>query len=177
MYNIQHLLTGYAWTEIDKPGAVLVDMGGGHGACAQALTAVTRDLKFVVEDVEETVETGRAALPEALKDRVEFMAHDYLIEQPVKGAEVYLFHGIMHDYSDELTVKILQALVSALREGSRVLLYEWESRDCLETGLRTLFEKAHPSFRLANIIRPKGTPMCIVEAVWIPSCSRVSRTA
>ena len=111
------LLTSHLWGDLDRPGAVLVDIGNHHGECALAIAGVTRDMKFIVQDAPETAEAGRAALPEALRDRVEFMAHDPLAEQPVKGAEVYIFSGVMQRWREEDAVKILRALVPALWEG------------------------------------------------------------
>lgn len=46
----------------------------------------------------------------------------FLTPQPVHGADVYLLRWVMHDWSDKYCVKILQALVPALKKGARVLV-------------------------------------------------------
>lgn len=132
-WNLNFLVEGYDWSGIDRMGSTFVDVGGGQGAVALAIAQVTKYMKFVVQDLASNVEGGRRTLPESLKGRVEFMDHDLFQEQPVKGAQVYFFRWIMHDWSDKYACKILRSLVPAMRDGSRVVLYEWLLADAPET--------------------------------------------
>lgn len=93
-----------------------------HGQFTVRIVRKFPNVKCIVQDLPDTVATAHK-LPE-LGDRVTFMVHDFFKEQPVKGAEVYLFRWILHDWSDKYAIKILQALVPALRIGSRVLIME-----------------------------------------------------
>lgn len=45
------------------------------------------------------------------------MEHDFLIEQRVKNADVYLFRWILHDWSDMYCIRILRNLIPALKAG------------------------------------------------------------
>ncbi|KAL9113055.1 MAG: hypothetical protein Q9227_002667 [Pyrenula ochraceoflavens] len=124
-WDLDLLVKGYEWEDIDVGGKVMVDVGGGQGAVSRHLAAATTRLKFIVQDLPGTAADGKAALPDQLKERVEFMPHDFLKQQPVEGADVYFFRWIMHNWSDGHCIRILRALVAALKPGARVLIYEW----------------------------------------------------
>ncbi|KAK8230749.1 O-methyltransferase-domain-containing protein [Phyllosticta capitalensis] len=116
---------GSIWQEIDRPGAVMVDVGGGHGHIAMAIARATRHLKCVVEDLPGTVEITKKEIPPELEGRVQCQAQDFFTEQQWKGADVYFFSKIMHDWSDAYCIKILRNLIPAMKEGSTVVVNEW----------------------------------------------------
>jgi hypothetical protein len=82
----------------------------------------------VVQDLPKVVEDAKTKLPAETSNRVTFQAHDFFEEQPVKNADIYYFRWILHDWSDKYCVKILQALIPALKPGARLLF----SERCLE---------------------------------------------
>lgn len=53
------------------------------------------------------------------------MVHDIFEEQPVHGADAYLFRWILHNWPDKYCVKALRALIPALKPGARVLIAEF----------------------------------------------------
>lgn len=79
-------------------------------------------LNFVVQDVAKVVEGGAAKLPSEFAERIKFQAHDFYEEQPVKDADVYFFRWICHNQSDRYGVKMLQALIPALKPGARIVI-------------------------------------------------------
>ena len=103
-------------------GGTFVDIGGSHGHVSIQLARQIPSVKCIIQDLPETVEQGQAALPMDLADRVTFMAHDFWEPNPIKGAEVYFFRWIFHDWSDLYCIKLLRALIPALRSGSRILI-------------------------------------------------------
>lgn len=115
-------LNGYDWASLGA--ATVVDVGGSHGSLSIALADKAPQLRFIVQDRPEVTAVGEKNLPSRLRDRVEFMPHDFFQEQPVKGAEVYMLRWIMHDWSDKYAAKILRALIPALKTGAKVLLIE-----------------------------------------------------
>jgi O-methyltransferase domain len=125
LYDIGHLINGYDWAALDKAGGTVVDIGGGHGGVSRALANATTNLKLIVQDLPGTVKEGESLLPENLKKRVTFMPHDFFTEQPVKGADVYFFRFILHNWSDGYCTKILKNLLPALKDGSKVVIYEF----------------------------------------------------
>lgn len=109
-FDLKHLYSGFDWKSVDHPGASVVDMGGGIGSVSQFLAKSTQHVKFIVQDLPGTVEQGRASLPEEFKGRIEFIAHDFFTEQRLRSPDIYLFRWIMHNWSDQYCIKILQSL-------------------------------------------------------------------
>lgn len=61
------------------------------------------------------------------KDQLPFgsQAHDFFTSQLVQAARAYFLHSIIHDWSDEEVIEILENLKPAIKPGySRVLLNE-----------------------------------------------------
>ncbi|KAI4277153.1 MAG: hypothetical protein L6R38_005497 [Xanthoria sp. 2 TBL-2021] len=191
-YDLRHLVEGYDWRSIDHPGAVVVDVGGGHGSVSQALARATKDIQYVVQDLQGTIEQAKKELPaDEFAGRIEFKEHDFFTEQSVKEADVYLMRWILHDWSDGYCVKILKRLVPALegKRESRIVLFEYVLPEVPETRLtermgtnldmimlsvfngaeRTkrefehLLEAAHPRLRMTKVVKPEGSAMSIIE--------------
>jgi hypothetical protein len=59
-------------------------------------------------------------VPPELESRVSLTTHNFFDPQP-EIADVYFFRWIGHNWSDAYLVKILQALIPALKPGARVL--------------------------------------------------------
>lgn len=59
-----------------------------------------------------------------LKDRVSFVAHDFFQPQPVQ-ADIYIIKLILHDWPDHEAVKMLRAMIPALKPGARLVLIEY----------------------------------------------------
>lgn len=133
VWDLQHLHLAYDWQSLDRPGAVLVDLGGGQGGVAQFLAKSTNDLKIVVQDLPGTVEQGRKFLPFKFKERIEFVGKDFFSEQPIEGADVYFLRWILHNWSDKYAIRILQALVPAMKDAAKILVYEAVLSDKPET--------------------------------------------
>lgn len=105
LYDINHLIQGYDWAALDTTGSTVVDIGGGHGGVSRALAIATSEIKFIVQDLPGTVLEGKKILPTELEGRVEFMAHDFMTEQTVKGADIYFFRFILHNYVCDLSAQ------------------------------------------------------------------------
>ena len=86
-------------------------------------------LKFVVQEVnQKALEGGPKLCPPEVADRIKFEFHNFMTEQPTKNADVYFFRWICHNQSDKYGVKMLQALVPALKPGVRIVI----SDNCLK---------------------------------------------
>lgn len=102
---------------------LLVDVGGGRGHDMQQFVAQhrTHPGKVVLQDREPVI----ASIPDREHLRFECEPHDFFTPQPIHGARAYSLHSILHDWSDEYGIKILENLKLALKPGySRVLLNE-----------------------------------------------------
>ncbi|KAF2204392.1 S-adenosyl-L-methionine-dependent methyltransferase, partial [Delitschia confertaspora ATCC 74209] len=102
----------------DKDAAILVDVGGNVGHDLERFREAHPEVanKLVLQDRPDVVKNS------TLPDPVVKMGHDFFTEQPVKGARAYYMHGVLHDWSDESCIKILEQLRPAMRPGHSTLL-------------------------------------------------------
>ncbi|TVY26927.1 O-methyltransferase [Lachnellula hyalina] len=194
-YELSHLLSMYPWAALPRT-ATIVDMGGSHGFVCIELAKHNPEMRFIVQDLPKMIASAPAPaeLDAHVRDRVTFQAHDFFTEQPVKGADVYLFRWILHNHSDKYSVKMLRALIPALKKGARVVIndhvlregFDWETlwdekiirtmdlvmltllnaKERDEAGFRTLFGLVDSRFRFVGVRREEGCRMGVVEAVW-----------
>ncbi|KAI1276010.1 S-adenosyl-L-methionine-dependent methyltransferase [Xylaria sp. FL0933] len=106
-----------------KPGCPLVvDVGGSKGHNLETFLKkhpnvpsqdlVLQDLPGVLEKA--TIHPGITACP-----------YDFFTPQPVKGALIYYLHYILHNWTDEMATKILEALHDAMECGySKLLVHD-----------------------------------------------------
>lgn len=143
-----HLCDAYDWTSVSK----VVDIGGSAGSTAVALATRLPEMSIVIQDL-------------AVRD------------QPVRDADVYHFRWIFHDWSDGYCLKLLRALVPALKQGARVVVSDFvvpesgatsryteglirgfdlsmmelfNAREREEQDWQRLFAEADPRFRFAG---------------------------
>ncbi|KAJ5645005.1 hypothetical protein N7507_011016 [Penicillium longicatenatum] len=104
----------------NKP--LFVDVGGGAGYQTAAFKEQFPSLsgRVVLQDLPEPVEDAKSVVP----SDVERMVHNFFEPQPIKGAKYYYLRMILHDHTDENSMKILSHLVPALEEDSLILLDE-----------------------------------------------------
>lgn len=123
--EVSHLLDNYDWKSIASEAdssAVFVDVGGSHGSVSIELAQRFSSIECIIQDRAEVV--AEANVPSHLSERVRFMAHDFFTEQPIKGADVYYFRWILHNWSDKYAIQILRRLLPALKHGAKVIVNE-----------------------------------------------------
>ena len=121
-----YVLKAFDWASLGN--RTVVDVGGSHGLVSMDIAREFPSLRFIVQDLPKVIEDAKTKAPAELGNRVSFMAHDMFTEQPVKGADVYYFRWILHDWSDKYCIKILKSLIPALKPGARIMFNE----RCLE---------------------------------------------
>ncbi|KAL6229788.1 hypothetical protein BDW75DRAFT_234933 [Aspergillus navahoensis] len=114
----------------DRP--LIVDVGAGRGhdliAFKKKFPAAVGPGQLILEDLPAVIDAddldpgvNGSGANEAIKK----VAYDFFTEQPVKGARVYFLHHILHDWSDEYCLKILQNVVSAMTPHySKLIIHE-----------------------------------------------------
>ncbi|OLN85733.1 Sterigmatocystin 8-O-methyltransferase [Colletotrichum chlorophyti] len=196
-YEIKHLVDSYDFSDVDAQGGTLVDIGGSHGFVCVDLAKKWKNMKFVVQDLQETVDSAPKPISSdaQVADRIQLMAHDFFTDQVVKNADVYFFRWIIHNYPTPYAVSILKNLVPALKPGAKVVIKDhclrepgqetpWDERiirsmdmvmlavlnaqERNEEEYRNLFKAADERFVFNGVLRPKGCRMSIIEAVWDP---------
>ena len=126
---LQPLVENFDWAALGT--GHVVDIGGGMGHASIALAKAFPNLTFTVQDFKKVVERGERMFLEEVRDQAElrkqvtFMAHDAFQDQRVKGASVYLFRSVFHDWPDDSCIAILRRLVPALEEGATVLINDY----------------------------------------------------
>ncbi|KAL9619345.1 MAG: hypothetical protein Q9160_006025 [Pyrenula sp. 1 TL-2023] len=121
-FSVEHLFNDLGW-DVDTSPRLLVDMGGSHGSIAiELMRKFPAIKKCVVQDLPETIDGAR--VPSDLEGRLEFQAHNFFTQQPVKGADVYLLRSILHDWSEKYAIQILKNLIPALKTRAKLVLNE-----------------------------------------------------
>ena len=193
-WDLRHMLTSFDWPSIDKPGYVIVDIGGGHGQISQYLARHTNHVHFVVQDLSHVVPTAQAQLPEDLTDRIDFAAHDFFTSQTMNPPPTaFLLRYVLHNWSDKHSLSILRNLIPAMRKGSKVLIYEYVLEDGPVTDMTARFgfqmdgimatffnaqernarefedllKAADERYVVNAVRRPEGSTMSIVEVGWL----------
>ena len=116
--RLKHLVTGFDWGSLPD-GATVVDVGGSSGHASLAIAEHFPRLSFVVQDLPETITNANKsfnASHSAVKDRIQFMAHDFFQPQPLTDADVFLLRMIIHDWPDVKALTILRNLGRMLRK-------------------------------------------------------------
>ncbi|KAK7943539.1 Demethylsterigmatocystin 6-O-methyltransferase [Apiospora aurea] len=115
----------------------LVDVGGGSGHDLQQLLERFHEEipgRLILQDRPEIVQIADTGA------EIEKMGHDFLNEQPVKGARAYYLHSIIQDWDDDTNIRILRSLLPAMRRGySKILINDYiipnEGAHWLQTSL------------------------------------------
>ncbi|KAJ3497719.1 hypothetical protein NLG97_g1692 [Lecanicillium saksenae] len=120
-------LHDYPWDSLGE--ATVVDVGGGVGGFCLQLAQLYPKLKLVLQDREHSVKKAEAEVwptenPEALtRGRIRFVPHDFFQPNPEHNADVYWLRYILHDWSDDYCVRILNGIKQSMGPRSRILIW------------------------------------------------------
>lgn len=117
----ENVLSSISFPFTNTP-TMFIDVGGSHGTASIALAEKHPQLSCIIQDYPTVIDGAEARLPKHLKGRVTYMAHDFWTEQSIKGADIYFFRWIFHDWADEHAVKILRQTTPALKPGARIIV-------------------------------------------------------
>ncbi|KAF2234935.1 O-methyltransferase family protein [Viridothelium virens] len=105
----------------DPQSVLLVDVAGGSGHDALTFRERFPGLpgRCILEDLPETLQR----VDQIERPGIELVPYDFYTPQPIKGARVYFFRRILHDWSDDQCRKFLVNTVAAMDAGySRILI-------------------------------------------------------
>ena len=91
-----------------------------------ALAKRLPNARLIVQDINvEGMKMGQELIAKdaLLNDRITFMKHSFFEPQRT-SADIYFFKHVLHDWSDQDCIKIIRALVPALKDGARILVME-----------------------------------------------------
>lgn len=112
--DIDFISKSFPWSDV----RTVVELGASQGELAKMLAERFSNLEITAQDLPSVIEACSSLDP---APRVKLMAHDFFQQQPIKGADVYIYRHCFHDWSDEKCLEILKALIPALKSGARVL--------------------------------------------------------
>ncbi|KAK8108546.1 hypothetical protein PG984_014347 [Apiospora sp. TS-2023a] len=189
-YAPRHLID--TWPEdLKQGGKKLVDLGGSTGTVAFALAEAFPGLEIVVQDLPGALKAARVREGK----KVAFMPHDFFEEQPVRGADVYLFRWVLHNWPDAHVRRILQALIPSLKPGAKVIIFDEimppagsmslsveRNQRNIDFGMLILFNskireveewkqvisQADERFKVADVRYPADSRLSLIEIVWQP---------
>lgn len=97
-YSPAHIVENYDWGSLGN--ARVVDIGGGQGHIAMELARHFGNIDIVVQDMKDVVEKASVELPDHLRGKVQFMAHDFFTPQPII-ADVYFLRWVLRNWFDK----------------------------------------------------------------------------
>ncbi|KAK7740598.1 hypothetical protein SLS62_011099 [Diatrype stigma] len=173
LYPTSTLLRG---AKPDRP--LVVDIGGSKGhdlekfrlKHADALpdgSLVLEDLPGILQDVR--IGDDRRAIA--------VTPYDFLTPQPVRGARAYFLHIVLHDWPDDVCVRILRNVAAAMEPGySKLLIHETLVADvrpsprvtATDISMMAIFASAERSEReWRRLIETDGLGLRVVK-IWNP---------
>ncbi|KAJ7211797.1 S-adenosyl-L-methionine-dependent methyltransferase [Mycena haematopus] len=127
-FHQRALMTDYPWEKL-TPGT-FVDCGGGQGYLSVLLAKRFKHSSFVVQDLPEMLPIARRSILQdseaacaVQEGRLIVEAHDFFQVQP-RAADVYIFKHILHDWPDEVCVKILENAIKGSSD-ARILIIDY----------------------------------------------------
>ncbi|KAE9386492.1 S-adenosyl-L-methionine-dependent methyltransferase [Gymnopus androsaceus JB14] len=130
----QQMISGFDWSKLKKDSYV-VDVGGGNGSEALAITKKAPHVKIFVEDLEQTIaqvttptwnsNPTQKSLIES--EKVVLQAHDFFTVQPshiVSKVSLYHLRFITHDWPTPEGIKILKQLRASSLDDTRLMLVD-----------------------------------------------------
>jgi hypothetical protein len=102
----------------------LCDVGGGNGSTLIGLLQKTPSLRGILFDLPHVIARAKANIEGAgLADRCELRSGSFFEAVPA-GADAYVLRHIIHDWDDDLSIKILRSCREQLGQNGRVLVVE-----------------------------------------------------
>ena len=102
----------------------IVDVGGGKGALLAAILKAHSNLRGVLLDLPETEKDARHYLAgEGLATRCDFRAGDFFNAVPA-GHDAYVLAHVLHDWTDDQALAILDKCREAIPARGRLLIIE-----------------------------------------------------
>ncbi|KAJ4305848.1 hypothetical protein N0V90_001380 [Kalmusia sp. IMI 367209] len=189
-YAIENVSTVYDWASLGD--AYIVNVGGSRGQAAIELAKNFGNIKLLVQDSANIIQSAESGVPKELEGRVEFMKHELFEPQTVR-AHVYFFRMVFRNLGDKYALQVLKAQIPVLRPGVKILIQDvcmpepdaiplWRERvsravdlalECFSNGReryldewKALLAAADQRFVLHRVYVPKESLLGILEVHW-----------
>jgi O-methyltransferase domain len=101
----------------------IVDIGGGHGLLLATLLQKAPQLRGTLYEMPHVLEGAKNGPLKPFLDRCTFSSGDMFSSVPA-GADAYIMKHIIHDWSDELGIKLLKACRAGVNAGGKLLVVD-----------------------------------------------------
>ena len=117
---IEPLLSVYNFSKC----RTIADIGGGEGLLLSAILYKNPNLKGILFDLQEGLVRAETILKKyKVNERIQTIPGDFFESAPV-GADIYLLKNILHNWSEEDCVRILNNIKDVLPENGKILIIE-----------------------------------------------------
>ena len=161
----------------------IMDVAGGHGLLLAQILEKHPQLKGTLYDMPQVIEGARKGPLQPMMNRCTLTPGN-MFESVPSGVDAYMMKHIIHDWTDELSLKILKACRAGVNSGGRLLVIDCVvpqgndfspgkvmdiemlifpgGHERTEKQFRKLFEDA--GWRVSRIV-PTDSPVSIVEGL------------
>jgi O-methyltransferase domain/Dimerisation domain len=101
----------------------IVDVGGGHGFLLATILARNPQMRGTLYDAPHVVDGAKNGPLKPLTERCTFASGDMFSSMPA-GADAYIMKHIIHDWPDDLCLKILKACRKHVTTGGKLLVVD-----------------------------------------------------
>jgi hypothetical protein len=101
----------------------IVDIAGGHGLLLATILARNPQMKGTLYEVPHVVEGAKNGPLKPVLDRCTLASGDMFSSVPA-GADAYIMKHIIHDWPDDVCIKILKACRKAVNPGGKLLVVD-----------------------------------------------------
>ncbi|KAF8961606.1 O-methyltransferase-domain-containing protein [Flammula alnicola] len=110
----------YPWSQ----PCTVCDVGSGMGGFSRSLLEMFPDVHVTQFDLPKTIALAKQHWKDDFGERVTFVEGDFFKEVPVKNCDIYYLRNILHNWTDEKALAILQSVRASMRSHSRVLVHD-----------------------------------------------------
>ena len=117
---VEPMLSAYNFSN----ASTIADIGGGEGILLSSILYTNKKLKGILFDLPEATVQSPAILEKfGVSDRIEVIPGSFFDKVPA-GADLYLLKNIVHNWSDDDSLKILGRVRDVLPDKGKILLVE-----------------------------------------------------
>jgi ubiquinone/menaquinone biosynthesis C-methylase UbiE len=126
MHSLSRHSAASAAQRIDLSGArTLLDVGGGTGAWAIELASANPQLTITIYDLPPVCDLARAKIEaEGLSSRISTISGDFRTQELPSGYDTVLLSMILHDWTPDECLRLLNKCHRALAPGGRAIISE-----------------------------------------------------
>jgi hypothetical protein len=117
--DLRAILAAYDFSDLSR----IVDVAGGHGALLVAILDRYPECSGVLCDMPSVIAEAAGLLTSPVRSRCELIGAD-IFESVPAGGDAYILKRILHDWSDDDSVRILRNCRHAMVPSGRVLVIE-----------------------------------------------------